>query len=561
MKQHQLKIAGFLSILMLTLLAGRAQNLNKARHLKVERVGDLRSLGSDFFCYENGRNFGDNSQVLRFDSLGNILKSIKFTMGQTNEIKALKIAMDGDLIYLGMARPDCPIVAMAQYSYALVKVDTSGNQKFMTLLNAINPNMYYFFDLTQLADSSFVVSNGPQVTKVSKDGSTQSSSNIGPYSIYSLEALPNGNMLAATGVGLKELTPQLSTVFQNNTTVVSMKRFANGKIVVYNGAQQFSILNSNLSSYTVNATALPAGYVYSTYFDVDSNKVLVCSQDAANNMLYAVYDQNLSLLHLTSTNDGNPAPYGIAVNNSGRVMVIANNGFPVSLSKTYASRFTFPLFGAYQMSNDVGIEAVQPKALSTISVNPYNTWVAADFDITVKNYSVDTLKSVKLNLYYLVDSCTELVNGVRYNLNLAPGQSTVLSTGWSSVYPVHYPAEFGQPFNVNICWFTTIPNDANDINLANDKFCVPVSGIVSEPELTADRSFLTFYPNPVCDKLQLPALEAGELRVYNNLGQNIHTLDKPSGELSLDCSSWRPGLYLMELRSGTKVLRAKVLRE
>jgi hypothetical protein len=165
-----------------------AQNLNKARHLNVERLGNLRSLGSEFYCYEVGREFNDNSRVLRFDSLGNILKGIPFTIGQANEIKALKLAMDGDLIYVGSARFDCPIVAMAQNSYYLVKVDTSGNQKFMTQLNGMNPNLYYFFDLIQLADSSYAICNGSQLIKVSKDGNTQTINNLSTFQIHSMEA-------------------------------------------------------------------------------------------------------------------------------------------------------------------------------------------------------------------------------------------------------------------------------------------------------------------------------------------------------------------------------------
>ncbi len=555
----------FKIILALVLIAGvfalRAQNLNKARHQNVERLGNLRSLGSEFYCYEVGREFNDNSRVLRFDSLGNILKGIPFTMGQANEIKTLKLAMDGDLIYVGSARFDCPIAAMVQNSYYLVKVDSSGNQKFMTQLNGINPSLYYFFDLIQFADSSYAICNGSQLIKVSKDGNTQTINNLSTFQIHAMEALPNGNFLAATNSGVRELTPQLSTVAQNSTSAVSIKRFGNGKIVVYNGAQQFSVLNSNLSTYTVNATTLPAGYGSFTYFDLDSSRVMVCSKDASDHMLYAVYDQNLSVLHMTASNGGNPEPSGIALNNSGRVMVIANNGFPVSSLKTYASRFNFPMFGAYQMNNDVGIEAVQLKALSTVSISMYHMWVAADFDVSIKNYGPDTLKSGKLNHFYQSDQCTDYVNGISYSLNLAPAQSTLLSTGWVPVYPIIYPWYFGQAFNLNICWFTTIPNAANDINLSNDKFCLPVFGIVSEPEYEAEVNAMSLYPNPVQDKLLVQGKKVGDLNVYNGLRQNILTIEKAAGELSIDCSNWAPGLYLIELKSGVRLIRTKLLKE
>lgn len=556
-----MKFKRILSLVWITgVFALSAQNLNKARHLNVERLGNLRSHGSEFFCYEVGREFNDNSRVLRFDSLGNILKSIPFTMGQANEIKALKLAMDGDLIYVGSARFDCPIVAMAQNSYYLVKVDTSGNQKFMIQLNGMNPNLFYFFDLIQLADSSYALCNGSQLIKVSKDGNTQTINNLSTFQIHAMEALPNGNFLAATNSGLRELTPQLSTVAQNSTSAVSVKRFGNGKIAVYNGTQQFSVLNSNLSTHTVNATTLPAGYAAFTHFDVDSNRVMLCSKDASGHMLYAVYDQNLSVLHTTTSIGADPEPSGIALNNSGRVMVIANNGFPVSSSKTYASRFNFPVFGAYQMTGDVGIEAVQLKALTTFSLGFYQMWVSANFDVNIKNYGPDTLKSVKLNHLYQSDQCTDYVNGISYSLNLAPAQNTVLSTGWVAVYPIFFPWYFGQAFNLNICWFSTIPNGANDTNLANDKFCIPVSGIVSEPELEASVYTLSVFPNPVQENLLVQGKDKGDLNVYNGLGQNILSIEKAADDLSIDCSNWAPGLYLVELKSGARLFRTKVIR-
>jgi hypothetical protein len=129
------------------------------------------------------------------------------------------------------------------------------------------------------------------------------------------------------------------------------------------------------------------------------------------------------------------------------------------------------------------------------------------------------------------------------------------------VYPIIYPWYFGQAFNLNICWFTTIPNAANDINLSNDKFCLQVSGIVSEPEHEAEVNAMSLYPNPVQDKFRVQGKKVGDLNVYNSLGQNILTIEKAADELSIDCSNWAPGLYLIELKSGVRLIQTKVLKE
>ncbi|MCF8228443.1 MAG: T9SS type A sorting domain-containing protein [Bacteroidales bacterium] len=99
---------------------------------------------------------------------------------------------------------------------------------------------------------------------------------------------------------------------------------------------------------------------------------------------------------------------------------------------------------------------------------------------------------------------------------------------------------------------------------------------MEEPFTTAEGSHLKIYPNPASNKIkvELPEYtvskqqtgnfevskvhyglqEAGELIIYDIYGRKVKSLYLSTNQTEIDISHWKSGIYLIELRSGGKVL-------
>ena len=79
------------------------------------------------------------------------------------------------------------------------------------------------------------------------------------------------------------------------------------------------------------------------------------------------------------------------------------------------------------------------------------------------------------------------------------------------------------------------------------------------------RDQLSVWPNPAQDRLfiELPDHATGtRLTVRDALGRTVLSRTvTASGAVSLDASAWAPGLYLVRLEGGTRLLLAKVMHE
>ncbi|GEM_PF-5703401 len=183
---------------------------------------------------------------------------------------------------------------------------------------------------------------------------------------------------------------------------------------------------------------------------------------------------------------------------------------------------------------------------------------SGSYDAIVYNNSSDTITKIGFGIstggsaYY----CQETVSRtIRDGLNLAPNDSLVLTF-------------IGNPFYYDInSGASTIPFFAymvNDLPLEpGDK--LPTSTLLTNPELPLQAYKL--YPNPIHDVLNLD-LEGqfefiGDVSIYSLSGKCLRreSLDtRIRSSHQIDLKDLSPGLYILELKAGSKSHQQKILK-
>jgi hypothetical protein len=111
--------------------------------------------------------------------------------------------------------------------------------------------------------------------------------------------------------------------------------------------------------------------------------------------------------------------------------------------------------------------------------------------------------------------------------------------------------------------YNVVATDNNDCEVEAAIFDV-VAGVGS----SEDSRHLTIFPNPVKDQLTIEYRPLQEeqvvLSVYNVLGESVLTARRDAGAahgLSIDVSTLAPSVYYVQTAAGTKVFRAKFVKE
>jgi hypothetical protein len=73
--------------------------------------------------------------------------------------------------------------------------------------------------------------------------------------------------------------------------------------------------------------------------------------------------------------------------------------------------------------------------------------------------------------------------------------------------------------------------------------------------------FAKIYPNPATSRVRIETSESSKVEVYNMIGQKVYMSHNSSKELDMNVSKWKPGIYLIRIKSSTKVCSKKLLVE
>jgi hypothetical protein len=145
------------------------------------------------------------------------------------------------------------------------------------------------------------------------------------------------------------------------------------------------------------------------------------------------------------------------------------------------------------------------------------------------------------------------------------------------IYDFYYDVQFGSNISVpNNYWCATdsiiitskILDGYDNISLGLVTFmpidtigCYLISGI-SNGEI--ENSSLQIFPNPANDNLTVRLFNdkpAGEIRIYNLLGQQYRALTISGDHTTIDVSDLSKGIYIMYLATDKNIYRQKFIKE
>jgi hypothetical protein len=192
--------------------------------------------------------------------------------------------------------------------------------------------------------------------------------------------------------------------------------------------------------------------------------------------------------------------------------------------------------------------------------------------VKVKNFEADTVKSFYLNHYIKRDySCWELFHK-KYLVTILPYDSVTVQTG--TIYGADYTAinvQNNTIFYPRLCFFTSVPNFENDIEISNDANCdsIPISiSIVGLNELEIKDGRLKIYPNPSRDLLNVELMDISKsnftLKLTSILGkeETFELIKKQENNMQLNVSHLKKGIYFLQVFDKGKLIHTKkVIKE
>ena len=136
------------------------------------------------------------------------------------------------------------------------------------------------------------------------------------------------------------------------------------------------------------------------------------------------------------------------------------------------------------------------------------------------------------------------------NLNLMPGEDSVLILG-----PVIWSAPWYLPSEIDLCFWTTLPNDSIDVNFANNQSCIStlVTTPAHSPQSVTKKINIT--PNPAYQIARIEWTNKKEeettIQVFGPSGRLVRTATTQGKTWTLQRESLPAGLYTIFIRSGS----------
>lgn len=300
------------------------------------------------------------------------------------------------------------------------------------------------------------------------------------------------------------------------------------------------------------------GHSWYSNLKVAPGKVRLVSSGAGIQSLLEL-DKQLQIVNVTAI--PSPVSVGVPKDFSDSHFSVSYD-FPLTLHR--AIRFMDHSLSSMQNApvnnSDIGVinvnvtqVSLQPQPSS--GVYQYQVWAEA----LVKNYGANVLNTCRINhRIQPFGICSEIFYTNEFtNLGLAPSDST-----WINLGLVHSSINFfTDTIDLDLCVYTSHPNQVTDTIVPNDQFCkyvylgsVGINGVAL--------SHISIFPNPTTDDLHIenPGLNDLTIMLYNGTGQLIKVDRINDRESSLDLSTYSKGIYLIKVISGDNAM-SKIIQK
>jgi hypothetical protein len=553
-----------------------SQNLNFAEHVGVDQTSEVVCINSkSYYISRTAHDCGYDLYLNVVAKSGNkILKKSTLLLAISNFGRLIK-TNDNALVYIYAWSQSQDVGPTAEY---LVKLDTNGNQIFSTkLINLASLDTWdpkpATTDFIQHQDSTYYLLTNSNLLHFSSGGQYLSTiSTPAIYGMRSIHNLSNGNLLIH---GSTTSSPYVNFIISTGGALVKQNicqfpiHKLKGTTQYYFGLNSGGILEKYDTSLVFQGNSISALNHYSytiTDFALRNDSIFVTGiSGSLKNPFYAILNSNLSLIYQTTSSLQDVMPTGISLPANNAVHIVSTCHSASTKEYSFIALHKLNLNGVFNANSNIGVVGFSNLNTRLIKPGPYLCKPYLEMNVTVKNFGADTVKSFYLN------SFADNMGGIQYCLfllhkynqvNLPPGGTISIPTG--SFYAQWFGSDTSKydSKNVDVCVFTSIPNQSNDTDINNDAYCenifMTTTGI-EKNEVTGANFKL--FPNPFNESLTIQSEEnISGFSLYNSLGEKIREEVIFAKEYTIQTEGLVSGIYFIRIESENGLLVKKMIK-
>jgi hypothetical protein len=474
-----------------------------------------------------------------------------------NTVERLIVTKDKCLSLIGSGL-NCDLMFSPVNRNFLIKMDTNGLIKFQSI---IQPYSERFVDLTQHSDSSYYIVSDSILYHYSKSGIFMSKLNTGLKGIKSAIFLNNGNLLISGRLNnvIKniEMTTSAVIINQQNSGNLFSKFIQTpaGNIFGLTLANSLESITPNLNTISSSSTAINSNIKLQDFTTRNDTIFLTSYNSNSNTPSYIVSDQNFNILYQTPASTyKNIVPTGISISKNNKINIIAKGTSLIPGYLSFTSNYQFPFTGNFVSKQDIGVISFSVVSQSTPYQFSNGLTIQCNLNVTVKNFTNDTIKNFYLNHEGFYTFCQTVSLHKFYDTIILPNSTVNVKTG-------NFYIEISEN-RPDLCVYTTVPNSSNDIQVNNDGFCMSVAVILDITKKTTQDDVLKIFPNPFNGVMNFASdHEISKIEIYNASGSLIHENALKNKQYSFDSSEFPNGLYLLKIETEKSVIFKKVFKE
>lgn len=565
-----------LVLLVNSFFAIQAQSVNKARHSGIDATYSMISINSKSYYVDGITSICcfDELNLVAINDSGSVMFKTNLAVTGTDFFNRILKTRENDILVLGSFLQSCDVSGVKDF---MAKLDTNGNILFkVNIQNSyINPpiGLHEIIDVTQHPDSSFYLVTATDLLHYSSVGQYISRVTTGITGINSIYALNNGNLLINGKLNSQlkniELSTGLTLINQQPATnaIVKFEQLPSGNIMAKNTLNSLEKYSAGLILLANSSGSINPANTSIQDFVTRNDSVFVTGLFLSSaTTFYGILDANLSFLYQTQANYAKVRSTGISVTNKNKVNIITTGSSNTSTNVTFSGLYQFGTVGTFTSSSDIGVESYVTTSsyLYPHYTGPYVSYFpSASFDVTVRNFGTDTVKQFYLNQFQSGMQCNSLFHKL-YQTNVAPGGTVTVQTGTFNTHytPIILQSQQTYTANLKICFFTTVPNFSNDVDISNDTNCDSVLFLITGLDENGVLNAMTnIFPNPIENNFKISCdIPMQAIRIYNVVGVLVKEECVNLKEMEVETGDLSTGVYLIRIETEKGTVIKKVLK-
>lgn len=551
-----------------------SQNLNVASQQGLDISGDMVSINSKvYYLYRSEKSCCASpiALVSRNES-GLELFAKNFGTFNISAFGRLIRTNDNCLFMNGISMKSCDTGPSPQF---IVKMDTNGIVMFKTEIQQASPIGWLktaITGITQHPDSSYYLVSSKDLFHYSPSGQFISKITTGLTDITSILALLNDNLLVNgifNGVRQNVILTTSGSVIAQQPCLNSITKFVETSTSIFalTGNQILEKYDGNLTIQGNSSAALNASNNKICDFVERNDSLFTTGIDLLQRPFYAILSSGLTILYQAQSTYKGVKPTGLALNNKNKICIITTSSSKSEPKYSFNSLYLLNLTGIFNSQSDIGVTGFSNISTKLdVSSNYVHSFV--NMDVNVKNFGADTVRSFYLNYYsymnYGISWCYYLLHKL-CQTPIPPGGIISVQTGTFYGQAFYYNSSYPpiDSMKLNMCLFTTVPNESNDIEIDNDAYCDSLVFIVTgvdKNELTD--KIVKVFPNPFNTAIHIRSEEKiSEFEFYNSLGALMKKGTLNDKEVEINTKELSPGIYFLKIKTEKGTVAKKIVRD